>query len=118
KPALQNVLVAGLATASLPAIVLFRRGAVPEPDGRMAARTCSRLAGVTATPRRRAPEFRWRSVRQPSGLCLQARGQQGGARGQSVPGRGRGSPKRVMTLVLKLVMVVMWSPEVVMTWRQ
>src|SRR6185369_2097052 len=37
KPALENVLIAGLATASLPAIVLFRPGAVPEPDGRMAA---------------------------------------------------------------------------------
>ena len=37
---------------------------------------------------------------------------------QSVSGRVRGSPKRVMTLVLKLVMAVMWSPEVVMTRRQ
>ena len=37
---------------------------------------------------------------------------------QSVSGRVRGSPKRVMTLVLKLVMAVMWSPAVVMTRRQ
>ena len=37
---------------------------------------------------------------------------------QSVAGRVRGSPKRVMTLVLKLVMAVMWSPAVVMARRQ
>ena len=37
---------------------------------------------------------------------------------QSVSWRVRGSPKRVMTLVLKLVMAVMWSPAVVMTRRQ
>jgi hypothetical protein len=37
---------------------------------------------------------------------------------QSVSGRVRGSPKRVMTLVLKQVMAVMWSPAVVMTRRQ
>jgi hypothetical protein len=37
---------------------------------------------------------------------------------QSVSGRVRGSPKRVMTLALKLVMEVMWSPAVVMTRRQ
>ena len=36
---------------------------------------------------------------------------------QSVSGRVRGSPKRVMTLVVKPVMAVMWSPAVVMTRR-
>jgi hypothetical protein len=36
---------------------------------------------------------------------------------QSVSGRVRGSPKRVMTLVLKPVMAVTWSPAVVMTRR-
>jgi len=36
---------------------------------------------------------------------------------QYVPGRVRGSPKRVMTSVVKQVMAVMWSPAVVMTWR-
>ena len=57
-------------------------------------------------------------LRQLSELCLQARGQRGGAEVcQSVSGKVRGSPKRVMTLVLKPVMDVMWSPAVVMTRR-
>ena len=37
---------------------------------------------------------------------------------QSVSGRVRGSPKRVITLALKPVIAVMWSPAVVMTRRQ
>ena len=52
-------------------------------------------------------------------LCLQARDNRVAPEVcQSVSGRVRGSPKRVMTLVLKLVMAVMWSPAVVMTRRQ
>jgi 8-oxo-dGTP pyrophosphatase MutT (NUDIX family) len=56
----------------------------------------------------------------PAELCLQAR-DNGVAPEvcQSVSGRVRGSPKRVMTLVLlKPVMTVMWSPAVVMTRRE
>ena len=52
-------------------------------------------------------------------LCLQAQDNRVAPEVcQSVSGRVRGSPKRVMTLVLKLVMAVMWSPAVVMTRRQ
>lgn len=58
KPALQNVLIAGLAMASLPAIVFFHPRAVPNQMGGWRPRTCSRLSGVTATPRRPAPELR------------------------------------------------------------
>ena len=54
----------------------------------------------------------------PYGLCLQARDNRVAPEVcQSVSGRVRGSPKRVMTLVVKQVMAVIWSPTVVMTWR-
>ena len=54
-----------------------------------------------------------------AGLCLQAWDNRVAPEvRQSVSGRVRGSPKRVMTLVLKPVMAVMWSPAVVMTRRQ
>jgi hypothetical protein len=47
-------------------------------------------------------------LKQPSELCLQARDSRAAPEVcQSVSGKVRGSPKRVMTSVLKLVMAVM-----------
>jgi hypothetical protein len=84
KPALQNVLIAGLAMASLPTIVFFHPGAVPESNGRMAAphlfaaRRCDSDATASrAGTSLKKPEATIRAL--PSGA-----GQQGGARSLSI----------------------------------
>jgi hypothetical protein len=84
KPTLQNVLIAGLAMASLPTIVFFHPRAVPESNGRMAAPHlfAARRCDSDATPSRagtslKKPEATIRAL--PSGA-----GQQGGARSLSI----------------------------------
>ncbi len=84
KPALQNVLIAGLAMAWLPTIGFFNPGAVPEPNGRMAAPHlfAARRCDGDATASRAGT-----SVKKP-GATIRAlpsgAGQQGGARSLSI----------------------------------
>ena len=85
----------------------------------VSSRSCAIDRPLPTVPANSSAPGRGRSLRQPSGLCLRARDNRVAPEVcQSAPGRVRGSPKRVMTLVLKLVMAVMWSPAVVMTRRQ